>query len=61
MDKEVLIIVTIVAAVGLLGIVVVEADTVVKRIQAFAAGPGFPGCANTPGFNRSFGRCFHTR
>jgi xanthosine utilization system XapX-like protein len=52
-DKSLLAIFTIVAAVGLLGLVVVEGDTIVKQIQAFAKG-----CNNGVAFNASKGRCF---
>ena len=47
----------VVAALGLLGAIAVESIITIE--EAKAAGPGFPGCANTQGFNASKGRCFH--
>jgi predicted PurR-regulated permease PerM len=53
-DNTILTIVAIVAALGLAGVVVVEADTIIKQIQALAAG-----CPTTSkGINASRGRCF---
>jgi hypothetical protein len=52
-DKTVLAVVAIVAALGLAGVVVVEADSIVKQIQAFAAGYN-----NCRAANASRGRCF---
>jgi hypothetical protein len=56
-DKTGLAIIAIVAAVGLLGLVVIEYDNIIKQIQAFARG-----CENGPAvsqaFNASKGRCF---
>ena len=57
MDKTVLAIVAIVAALGLAGIAVVEGDNIIKQIQAFAAGCSL---AHGFGFNASQGRCFRT-
>jgi hypothetical protein len=52
-DKTILAIVAIVAALGLAGIAVVEGDNIIKQIQAFAAGR-----SNSLAFNASQGRCF---
>jgi hypothetical protein len=52
------IIYAVVTALGLAGAVIME--SVMTTQEAKAAGPGFPGCANTIGFNASKGRCnFH--
>ena len=54
MNKTTLALVTIVAVVGLLGVVLVEGDNIIKQIQAFAAGCN----GNGKAFNASKGRCF---
>jgi hypothetical protein len=48
-----LAIIAIVAALGLLGVVVVETVNMPKQQQAYAAG-----CTNGKAFNASKGRCF---
>ena len=50
--------VLIMAAIAL-GVIVAVDMVVLPAIEAWAAGPGNPGCANTPGLNASKGRCFH--
>jgi hypothetical protein len=59
MSKEttILTIFAIVAALGLVGALAIE--TLMLPQQTYAAGRGFPGCANTAGFNASQGRCYH--
>jgi hypothetical protein len=54
-------IIAIVAAVALLGVVVITvAVTIPLQQQAEAAGRGFSGCqSNTVAFNASKGNCFH--
>jgi hypothetical protein len=55
-----LAIIAIVAAVGLLGLVVMESTILPQQQQqAFAARPPFTGWGSTPGFNASQQRCFH--
>ena len=59
-NHSTLAIVAIVAALGLVGVVAIESIiSIIPQHQAKAAGPGFPGCANTPGGNASQGRCLH--
>jgi hypothetical protein len=41
------------------GVIVAVDMVVLPMIEALAAGPGNPGCSNTPGLNASKGRCFH--
>jgi hypothetical protein len=53
MIQQILAIVAIAAAVGLLGLVVVETVNIPQQEQALAKG-----CFG-PGFNASQGRCFH--
>ena len=52
-------IIAIVAALALVGVVAGTILVTVPQQQAQAAGPGNPGCSNTPGLNASKGRCFH--
>jgi hypothetical protein len=60
MSKETtLAIVAIIAAVGLLGIVVVESINIPQQQQAQAAQPPGRGCEFTPGGNASKTRCVH--
>jgi hypothetical protein len=58
MDKTVLAIFAIVAAVGLAGVAVVEGDNIIKQIQAFARGCTLVGGPGIQAFNASKGRCF---
>ena len=54
-------VIAIVAALAVLGVVVLTVAVTIplQQQQAEAAGPGNPGCSNTPGLNASKGRCFH--
>ena len=57
-NHSTLAIVAIVAALGLVGVVAIESIiSIIPQHQAKAAGPGLPGCTNTPGLNASKGRC----
>jgi hypothetical protein len=56
-QETTLAIIAIVAALGLLGLVVVESISIQQQAQA--AQPPGRGCEFTPGGNASKGRCVH--
>jgi hypothetical protein len=56
-QETTLAIIAIVAALGLLGLVVVESISIQQQAQA--AQPPGRGCEFTPGGNASKGRCIH--
>jgi hypothetical protein len=59
MNTEIRIANIIIIAAVALGVIVVAEGIILPAIESWAAGPGFPGCFNTPGANASKGRCFH--
>jgi hypothetical protein len=56
-QETTLAIIAVVAALGLLGIIVVESISIQQQVQARQ--PPGRGCEFTPGGNASKGRCIH--